>query len=184
MARRSVPPSEIYQLKVTLRGVKPPIWRRLQVPGDIRLGRLHDVLQVAMGWDNDHMHAFTIHGVSYGRPDRELGFVSEDRVRLNELISAEKTRFRYEYDFGDSWDHELLVEIILPPEPGAAYPRCIAGKRRCPPEDCGGIWGYAEFLEAIRDPDHPEHESMREWAGDEFDPEAFDLEEINRRLPG
>lgn len=182
MARRSTPPSEVYQIKITLRGSKPPIWRRFQVPGDVRLGRLHDVVQVVMGWEDSHLHAFTIQGIAYGQADAELDFQSEQRVRLNQLIAEEKTRFLYEYDFGDSWEHELLVERILPPEAGAAYPRCLAGKRNCPPEDCGGVWGYADFLEAIQDPEHPEHRDMLEWVGGSFDPEAFDLDEINRRL--
>jgi hypothetical protein len=182
MARRSRPPSEVYQIKVTLRGSKPPIWRRIQVPGDIRLDRLHTVLQIVMGWEDYHLHAFTIHGASYGQPDRELGHLNEARVRLSEVVDEEKTRFLYEYDFGDSWEHELLVEKILPPEPGVSYPRCIAGKRSGPPEDCGGIWGYADFVEAIRDPAHPEHDELLEWAGGEFDPEAFDLAAINDQL--
>ena len=104
------------------------------------------------------------------------------KVTLATLVRGEKAKFLYEYDFGDSWDHELLVEKVLPAEAEKRYPVCLTGKRACPPEDCGGIWGYASLLEAIRDPEHPEHDEMVEWVGDEFDPEAFDLDEVNREL--
>ncbi|HRV94457.1 MAG TPA: plasmid pRiA4b ORF-3 family protein, partial [Anaerolineae bacterium] len=102
--------------------------------------------------------------------------------RLNQIAPGEKTKFVYEYDFGDSWEHVILVEKILPPEPGVHYPRCIKGKRAGPPEDVGGIWGYEDFLEAIKDPKHPQHEAMLEWAGDDFDPEAFDMSGVNEAL--
>jgi hypothetical protein len=103
-------------------------------------------------------------------------------VTLERLVPREKSKLLYEYDFGDSWDHELLVEKRLPLAAGKRYPVCLTGKRACPPEDCGGVWGYASVLEAIRDPEHPEHEEMLEWVGGEFDPEAFDLDEVNREL--
>jgi len=103
-------------------------------------------------------------------------------VKLKDVVSREKAKFIYEYDFGDGWEHELLVEKILPPTAGQRYPICLKGKRACPPEDVGGIWGYADFLEAIQDPNNPDHEDLLEWIGGSFDPEAFDLEEINRRL--
>ncbi len=180
------PPKQIYQIKVTLKYIRPPIWRRIQVPANITLAKLHDILQIAMGWEGYHLHLFSIGEADYGDPqDDETGFhsiLSEKRYRLNQVIPGEGTRFTYEYDFGDSWDHELLVEKILPPEPGAAYPRCLKGKRACPPEDVGGVWGYAGFLEAIQDPDHPEHEEMLDWIGGEFDPEEFDLDLVNRAL--
>jgi hypothetical protein len=182
MRRRTPTTAEIYQIKVTLNGSKPPIWRRIQVPGNYTLAQMHAVLQVVMGWTNSHLHAFTVGGISFGHPDPELDFEDERKVRLSQLVPEEKARFLYEYDFGDNWEHVLEVEKILPPEPGAQYPVCLAGKRAGPPEDCGGVWGYADFLEAIRDPEHPEHEEMREWVGGEFDPEAFDREAINREL--
>ena len=103
-------------------------------------------------------------------------------MSLQQVVSRVKDKLIYEYDFGDSWEHELLVEKILPLEEGKRYPVCLTGKRACPPEDCGGIWGYASLLEAIRDPEHPEHEEMVDWVGGEFDPEAFDLDEVNREL--
>jgi hypothetical protein len=174
----------IYQMKVTLMDSKPPIWRRIQVPADINLAKLHQVLQVAMGWTDSHLHQFVIGGKSYGEPDPDYGdeMAHEQRYKLSQVAKGEKAKLRYEYDFGDSWQHQLLVEKVLQPEADVHYPRCVTGKRNCPPEDCGGVWGYAEFLEAIRNSDHPEHRNMLEWVGDEFDPEAFDLEEINREL--
>jgi hypothetical protein len=174
----------IYQIKVTLYGSKPPIWRRLLVPSDITLSRLHRILQAAMGWYDAHLHQFIVGEAYYGVPDPDdlLEIKSERRVRLNQIVSGEKFRFIYEYDFGDSWGHELLVEKIVPREKRVRYPVCIKGRRACPPEDVGGVWGYGYFLEAIQDPEHPEHEDYLEWIGGEFDPEAFDLDEINAAL--
>jgi hypothetical protein len=179
--------SDIYQIKVTLRGSKPPIWRRIEVRGDTRLDKLHLILQEVMDWANYHLHQFIVAGNYYGEPHPDYDnwggeMLDEKKVRLHQIVPGEKFKFIYEYDFGDSWEHELLVEKILPPEKGVHYPRCLKGKRACPPEDVGGIWGYYGFLEAIADPDHPEHEDMLEWVGGEFDPEAFDLDEINERL--
>jgi hypothetical protein len=179
--------NDIYQIKVTLNHSKPPIWRRLQVPGQTRLDELHLMLQVAMGWWNEHLHQFTVGQTTYSelRPDLEMWepeFMDESKYRLNQIAPGEKSKFVYEYDFGDSWEHVILVEKVLPPEQGVHYPRCIKGKRACPPEDIGGVWGYGYFLEAIKDPNHPEHADMREWVGDDFDPEVFDLEEVNEAL--
>ena len=174
----------IYQLKITLRGSKPPIWRRIQVRSNTTLAKLHDIFQIVMGWNNYHLHQFIIHEVEYGVPDRDYDMDTEDerKVKLGELIFTEKEKFVYEYDFGDSWEHEILVEKIVPIEKGVHYPICLKGKRACPPEDCGGIWGYSEFLEAIEDVNHPEHDDMLEWIGGEFDPEEFDVNSINKRL--
>jgi hypothetical protein len=173
-----------YQLKVTLKHLRPPIWRRIQVTGDTSLFKLHRVLQVVMGWTDSHLHQFIVRGSYYGTPHPDFGFDVRDerRVALAEIASSPKTKFTYEYDFGDSWEHEILVEKMLPPDKGIYYPICLTGKRACPPEDCGGVWGYAGFLEAILDPDHPDHEEMLEWVGGSFDPEAFDLDAINRAL--
>lgn len=184
MAKAKQPESSaIYQLKVTLKGLRPPIWRRLQVPSDFTLGQLHDVLQIAMGWTDSHLHQFIIGRTYYSQPDYELeGVEDENKVRLDRVARAEKAKFVYEYDFGDSWQHDIVVEKILPREEGVRYPICIAGKRAGPPEDCGGIWGYADLLEIIQDPEHEEYEDMMEWLGGELDPEAFDLEEVNRKL--
>ena len=177
---------QIYQIKVTLSDSKPPIWRRILVPGDRSLAKLHHILQAAMGWYDAHLHQFIVGGVYYGvpHPDYFMDVKDERRVRLNQIAPAAKSKFVYEYDFGDSWEHELLVEKILPPEQGVRYPICVKGRRACPPEDVGGVWGYAGFLQAIQDPDHPEHKNYMQWIGGEFDPEAFDLDEINAALRG
>lgn len=173
-----------YQLKITLKNIRPPIWRRIQVNGDITLFKLHRIIQAVMGWYDYHLHRFEIYGIEYGvpTPDDFYPVKNEKRVKLSKLVTEENDRFLYEYDYGDSWEHEILVEKILPAEKGMYYPVCIKGKRACPPEDVGGAWGYADFLEAIRDPDHPEHEDYANWLEEDFDPEEFDLEEINRML--
>ncbi|NEP17774.1 MAG: plasmid pRiA4b ORF-3 family protein [Leptolyngbya sp. SIO4C1] len=175
----------IYQLKITLRDIRPPIWRRVQVPNNITLGELHKIIQLAMGWYDCHLHEFEIFGKTYGQPMPDfddLDIQNERSVRLNQFVTGEKFKFAYLYDMGDGWDHQILVEKVLPAEPDVRYPICIKGKRACPPEDCGGTWGYAELLETIGDPQHPEHESMLEWLGGVLEPERFDLEETNQRL--
>mgnify|MGYP001557973450 CR=1 FL=1 len=173
----------IYQIKVTLRHVAPPIWRRIEVPGDIKLGKLHDVIQIAMGWTDSHLHAYRIGSATYGTPNPDFpdDTQSERNVRLDQ-VAGEGDTLIYEYDFGDGWEHTLKVEKIAPADPTAHYPRCTAGSRACPPEDCGGPPGYEHLLEALRDPKHEDHEQMREWIGGEFDPEAFDLGEVNQGL--
>lgn len=182
----SIMPQPILQLKVTLRHVRPPIWRRLEVRADSTLFELHRVLQGAMGWTDTHLHQFEQDGVRYGAPDREFGLPmrSERRTRVGDLLSAVKSRLRYDYDFGDDWQHDVVVEALLDEQPDARYPRVTAGKRACPPEDVGGPWGYAEFLAALADPHHEDHAHMRERAGDAFDAERFDLLVANDRLPG
>jgi len=174
----------VYQLKITLKDFRPPIWRRVQVKSDITLGKLHKIIQASMGWTNSHLHGFSIGGVEYGQPVPELNLEikNEQRVKLSKFVTEEKRKFFYTYDMGDSWEHEILVEKVLPHDPLVRYPVCITGKRACPPEDCGGVWGYADFLEAIQQPDHPEHESMLEWVGGAFDPDAFILSEVNQLL--
>ena len=154
---------------------------------DATLGQLHWVIQFAMGWTNSHLHSFEIQGIEYGVPMPDLGFddievCDEQTVVLSKIIPGEKFKFSYLYDFGDSWEHEILVEKVLDVDPAIDYPVCIKAKRACPPEDCGGTWGYQGFLEAIQDPGHPEHEEMLEWVGGSFDSEAVDLDEVNRQL--
>ena len=184
-AAQPLTPPRIYQLKVTLMDVHPPIWRRVLVPGDIPLPQLHAVLQIAMGWTNSHLHGFRVKDQFFTEPDPDYIFTDvedERQVRLNQIAPEVGAKFIYEYDFGDSWEHDLIVEQILLPDPGVAYPRCIAGKRNCPLEDVGGTSGYAEFLSAIHNPRHPEHDEWLEWAGDQFDPEFFDLQKVNELL--
>lgn len=178
---------QIYQIKITLKDCRPPIWRRVQVQSNVTLGQLHWVIQLSMGWTNSHLHSFDIQGVEYGMlmPDLdfdEMELEDEQTVRLNQVVSGEKSKFTYLYDFGDSWDHEILVEKILEADSETDYPICIKGKRACPPEDCGGTWGYQQFLEIIQDPEHEEHEEMLEWVGGFFDPEDAELDEANYQL--
>lgn len=184
MASTGVQDSPVYQLKIALKGVKPEIWRRIQVRGNTTMARLHRIIQVVMGWADYHLHEFTVDGVRYGIPDPDFGTDVKDdrRFKLSQLVSHPTERFLYEYDFGDCWEHQIVVEEVTAPLLGVRYPVCLGGKRACSPEDVGGIWGYAEFLQAIRHPRHPGHERMLEWVGGEFDPEAFDLDQVNRRL--
>jgi hypothetical protein len=176
------PAALVYQIKVTLAGIEPPIWRRIQVPGDVTLAGLHDILQAVMGWWDYHLHQFTVRTEIYGVPhlDDWTEVKDEREVRLSQ-IAHEESQFVYEYDFGDGWAHLLEVEKVLEAQPGQRYPVCLEGERATPPEDVGGIWGYELYLEAMQDPDHPEHEEYLEWRG-EFDPDAFDLKDVNRAL--
>ncbi len=178
----------IYQFKITLLGSKPPIWRRILVP-EGTLDDLHEHIQTAMGWTNSHLHQFTIDGVEYGDPEplREVPdeeFVNSTETWLSEVFAKRPPRFRfqYEYDFGDGWGHLLEFEGTPPIEADVKYPACIDGRRACPPEDVGGVWGYEGFLEAIRNPKHKEHESYLEWIGGEFDAEEFDSTEATKRM--
>ncbi|MEJ2347395.1 MAG: plasmid pRiA4b ORF-3 family protein [Gammaproteobacteria bacterium] len=175
--------TDIYRIHVTLKYAAPPIWRRIEVPADIRLGRLHRILQTVMGWTDSHLHAFRAGDVTYGVPDPDFPDATraERNVRLDKIAAPGDT-FIYEYDFGDGWEHELKIEKVLPADYTIHYPRCIAGERACPPEDCGGPPGYEDLLAALGDPAHPEHEAMHDWAGPGFDPERFDLAEVNRLL--
>lgn len=176
----------IYRLKVTLRRSRPSIWRRFLVPADITLKRLHDSLQVVMGWTDSHLHQFSAKGVLYGTSDREFGLVrvSETRTTIAQLLRHPKDRLLYEYDFGDGWEHDVVLEGVLPPGSNGRYPVVEGGRRACPPEDVGGIPGYARFLEILADPKHPEHRDMLEWVGGAFDPESFDVGEANLAIHG
>ncbi len=187
MPARRQAQSSIHQLKVAIKHIRPPVWRRLQVRRDVTLATLHDIVQAAFGWTDSHLHQFVIGDAYYGVPDPEGdvwgGRTNEERkTRLDDVVGGGVKRFAYEYDFGDGWEHEIIVEKVLSPEAGVSYPRCVAGRRACPPEDCGGPWGYAELLAALGDPGHPEHEEMLDWAGGDFDPEAFDLQAVNMLL--
>ncbi|MHB0947955.1 MAG: plasmid pRiA4b ORF-3 family protein [Gemmatimonadaceae bacterium] len=175
----------ILTLKVAIRHIRPPIWRRVEVPPDISLFQLHHVLQAAFGWTDSHLHQFNHRGTYYSAPEREFGMPtsSERQTRLGDLLRRPKDRLLYEYDFGDGWEHDVVVESITEAVPGLRYPRVIAGRRACPPEDVGGVSGYAQLLEAIRDRAHEEHESMLDWVGGNFDPERFDVIEANDRIP-
>ncbi len=176
------------QLKIELRDVKPLVWRRVLVPETVTLAKLHLILQRAMGWTNSHLHEYEIARQRYGIPDDEDDWpgaeplADERRVRLKPLIESGLRGFTYQYDFGDSWEHVIKVEDLVPTKSGAPPIVCLAGANACPPEDVGGYPGYAEFLEILADPTHEEHAHMLSWAGGAFDPTAFDLAEINRNL--
>jgi hypothetical protein len=174
----------IYQLKITLRGSKPPIWRRFVVPSSITLPKLHGIIQLVMGWTDTHLHEFVSRRDSYGVPDPEWssGAKNEARVRLNKLLHEEKQRLLYLYDFGDGWEHVIELEKIIIENIPSFKPKCLAGKGACPPEDCGGIYGYYDLLEIIKDPKDPEHGNMIEWLGGDIDPDYFDIDELNEIL--
>lgn len=176
----------VHRLKITLRGSKPPIWRRLEVPSDITLEELHRVVQTAFGWEDYHLWVFETRSGDYGMADPELGHRSAAARKLQDVAAGAGARIRYRYDFGDDWAHEVLVEDVLVAEPGVDYPRVVAGRRAGPPEDCGGIWGYQNLLLVLADPEHEQHRFLVEWLGldsaDEFDPAAFDLDAVNREL--
>jgi len=173
-----------FQLRVTLLGSDPPIWRQLHVPATITLEALHHVIQIGMGWEDSHLHRFTAGARSYGPalPGRRLDVKDERQARLYRVLTRPGQRMLYVYDFGDHWEHEVRVEAILRREQPLEFPVCTAGERACPPEDCGGIWGYYYLLEVLGNPEHDEYEERRDCMGDDFDPEAFDREEVNRRL--
>ena len=206
----------IYQLRITLNRTKPPIWRKVAVPADISLGELHEVIQVAMGWMDGHLHQFILRNKGLkltqeelirvfqkGTPDPtlfsrmrgervfapatdpmggpiDMDGEDEDGVTLAEVCPKVKSTLLYEYDFGDGWEHTLEVKKITERAEGVHYPICLAGKLAGPPEDCGGVWGYYDLLNAIADPDHEMHEELSEWLDDDFDPEAFDRDEVNK----
>ena len=180
-------PAPIYQLKVVLLGSEPRIWRRLQVPGDATLDWLHGALQVAIGWTNSHLHQFKVGEDCYSDTRRHSAKFEDDPVILDErkftlrqIAPREQDAFGYEYDFGDSWEHEITVDKILPPDAAAATTAlCLDGARACPPEDCGGVGGYENLLKILKKPKHPEHKSMKEWLGRAFDAETFDVEKTN-----
>jgi hypothetical protein len=185
-ARPAQPAGDLYLLKITLHGVtKPPVWRRIAVPAGLTLDLLHEVIQAAMGWEDGHMHVFSTPGRDYGVPGSDLGYADERKVMLAQVLPRPGARMRYTYDFGDDWEHDIVLEKILSPDTAAGL-SCLAGKGACPPEDCGGAWGYASLKEALADPGHEEHEDLLDWLGldsaADFDPARFRLDEVNASL--
>lgn len=174
--------TDVVSLKVTLRGVKPPIWRRLLVPGTMTLGDLRQAIQAAMGWRDCHLHAFDIDGQPYGDRRTTDDVADENRLTLNGLLKSGIARFGYTYNFGDAWEHAVAIGKTQPAANGGSYPACVAGKRNCPPENCGGSWGYQHLMAVLADPGHPEHAEQLEWVGKEFDPDAFVIETANTML--
>ncbi|TAK14746.1 MAG: plasmid pRiA4b ORF-3 family protein [Anaerolineae bacterium] len=175
--------TDMFVIKVTLLDIRPPVWRRLRVPAAIALDELHQVIQVAMGWEDGHLHLFEVGGRQYGPrlPEPDWGMADERRAQLTALAGPGET-LRYIYDMGDGWVHDIRIERREMQVSGAPRLECLAGRRACPPEDVGGPWGYAAFLKALGDPDDPEHQRLREWWGGNFDPEAFDREAVNKAL--
>jgi hypothetical protein len=179
--------NSVVTIKITLRGSKPPIWRRVVISGSSTLGDLHGVIQRAMGWTGGHLHHFEVNGRHYSDPSEMVeGAANEERLTLNGLVKSGAKRFGYTYDFGDNWEHIITIEKVGYADVPPTSPVCIAGKRACPPEDCGGIWGYYDLLEALADPGHPEHEQQKEWCEEWYDgaldPETFEIGFVNERL--
>jgi hypothetical protein len=183
--------NNVYQFKITLDGISPPIWRRIQVPGNYTFFDLHVAIQDAMGWLDYHLHSFTITDPRSGE-DVELGLPDDESIgialpgwehRISDYFTLENKKAEYAYDFGDDWKHKVVLEKILPAEPGVEYPICTAGKRACPPEDVGGIYGYMDFLDVINNPNDEQHKDMLRWAGGKFDPEHFNPKEVKFRDP-
>ena len=174
------------QLRIELQRIKPLVWRRVLVPDNVTLAKLHGILQWVMGWSNNHLHEYEIARQRYGVPDDEFPadepVNDERRVRLRPLIDKGLRRFTYLYDFGDGWEHTVTIEDVLLPKPGTHLVVCTAGENACPPEDVGGTHGYAEFLVAINNPAHEEHVDMLRWVGGAFDPAAFSLADVNNYL--
>ena len=180
--------SEIARLKIELDEMESPVLRRIEVPCAIRLDELHLVIQVAMGWNNYHLYEFRLgRAVAYGIPDPnwpDSGTLSAEQATLADVLGQLKGNqtFQYIYDFGDDWLHWIKLEALVEADPELTYPRLVTARGRCPPEDCGGPWGYANFLEAIADPDHEDHEEMLEWHGPGVDPNAVDEAAISKAV--
>jgi hypothetical protein len=180
--------SDIIQLKITLWGTKPPIWRRILVDKTSTFEQLHHTIQIAMGWTNSHLHEFQTSAYRIGELFEDFDADSGDErldeatVTLDSILSDPKQKISYTYYFGDSWEHRIVVEKMLPREAQLKYPVCIGGQLNCPPEDCGGIPGFYSVLDVIGNPKHPERQEMLEWLGEEYDAEQFDKDEINQAL--
>lgn len=187
-----------YYLHVQLTGIEPPIWRKIVVPGAISLHTLHKMLQVVMGWENAHLYLFRLtineKTIVYGIPDpdwasTDIRIRDSRRTKLDATVWAEWLTLTYEYDLGDSWMHRITIERIehlaedeMSEDTLWVTPRCLAGQRACPLEDCGGIGGYSDLLKALRNTKHPEHQRLRQWVGQHFEPELFSVQQVNSAL--
>jgi Plasmid pRiA4b ORF-3-like protein len=192
MSTRQAPkasqPATVHQLKIALRHIHPPIWRRVQVSSAASLATLHAVLQRSFAWTDSHLHEFEAGRRRFGSPQLDGGWGEEEdvqderRVTLGRVAPRKGAKLLYRYDLGDDWQHDIVVEEILPADPTSHSPRCLDGRRAAPPDDCGGPFGYAELLDALAEPTRKDHAEQLEWLGDGFDPEAFDLAATNRAL--
>ena len=187
-AKTKAATNTVYQFKITLLGSMPPIWRRIQVQ-DCTLDKLHEHIQTAMGWTNSHLHQFEIFGKRYGDPKLlddgfdEFKCIDSTKTKMSDITpnAGKRFSFTYEYDFGDGWEHEILFEGSPKKEPSKKYPICLEGDQACPPEDVGGIGGFYEFLEALADPKHEQHDDLKEWGGN-YDPKKFDAKRATREM--
>jgi hypothetical protein len=170
-------------LRISLDDVEPEVWRRVVVASDTVLPQLANVLMAAMGWEGYHLHQFVVADVvTFSMPDEDNEWTIDERKVTLQQISRNGSTFAFEYDFGDGWRHTVLVESVGEPDPQHKPPMLLDGANACPPEDCGGAWGYADLKAALADPGHDEHESMRDWVGDDFDPASFDLASAAKRV--
>ncbi|NOY49079.1 MAG: plasmid pRiA4b ORF-3 family protein [Chlorobi bacterium] len=180
--------TKTYQIQIGLKGSKPKIWRRILVPSDLLLSDFHKIIQTTMGWTNSHLHQFIKNRTFYLQRMADddlwddLDNVDYSKMKISDLLKKEKDKIIYEYDFGDSWEHDIILEKIEKNGVNEIIPTCLTGKNNCPPEDCGGIWGYSNLLEILKHPEHEEYEEYVEWLGGEFDPKYFDKNEINKML--
>jgi len=170
---------KVYQIKVTLNEIEPTIWRRFLVTENTTLPVLHKVLQAVMGWTNSHLHQFMVNEKVYSEPDEEsmIEYIDDRKTRINNVMDSINDEMTYEYDFGDGWEHTLVLEKII--DPDMKCPVCLEGERSCPPEDCGGSYRYMELLEILKNPDHEEYEDWKTWVGKEYDSEQFDINMVN-----
>ncbi|ASB47853.1 plasmid pRiA4b ORF-3 family protein [Alkalitalea saponilacus] len=178
---------KIYQVKITLNGIEPTVWRELRIPSDLFLHDFHKVIQTTMGWENGHLHQFMKNGRIFGFADdepesRSDKFMDYTSIRVMDILKKDGETIRYLYDFGDYWMHEIILEAILEPDADVYYPICIDGARNCPPEDCGGPPGYQEMMKIFNHPGHPDREMLLEWLDEEWEPEEFDRELVNDLL--
>lgn len=173
---------EVFQFKIVLQGTKPPIWRRIQILEECSFWDLHVAIQDAMGWKDCHLHIFSLPCGDVGIPD-DCGFDDVETKAGWQTSVKENMKVgdsvHYIYDFGDGWTHKVTLEKVLKPDPALTYPVCVTGKRACPPEDCGGPYGYGDLLDILSDAKHPEHEEMLDWMGDEFDSESFSPDKVH-----
>ncbi|MFT7650821.1 MAG: hypothetical protein ACI8Y4_005596 [Candidatus Poriferisodalaceae bacterium] len=165
----------VHSLRVELLYVEPTVWRRFVVPSETKLPKFNRLLEAVMGWEGYHLHSFEIGDLRIGQPDEDdVALIDERRLTVQQILPRAGSQLRWAYDFGDNWQHDVVVEAIEEPSPDVRYPVCVEGKEACPPEDCGGESGYDDLRVALADPDNPEHDFLKEWAGFEFNPDAFD----------